>query len=242
MQTYEFTTSIDLFIMRMFKKLYDELYFLQTMVLSSNKLLYGRNLLFTNSGDRNKLDINYNLWKTEEEVLREREHFFEMRKKEILESVGKTEINKVIPNQIPSSLTTKNNIVPTRQPNQNTKVNKITSQPEQVIFKNNRIIKIPSQQQTQPQQRPQTQQQIHKQIQNITKPQKNNTQNIIKSQKNNTQIPKTIAAKELKNGNVKPIENKTVPKMNIQENKNANNKKKNNFKNNRKFKTIKEML
>jgi hypothetical protein len=94
MQQEGFKVSIDKLIMRMFKKFFDELYFLQTMVLSSNKPIDGRDMFITNSGGLSKLHIDYNLKKTEEDIKKEKKAMNENRMKEILANIGRTELSK----------------------------------------------------------------------------------------------------------------------------------------------------
>ena len=73
MKEDSFCSTVDKFVMRMFKKLYDELYFSHTMVYSSNKPYTGKNILFENYGGNTKIQFLYKLWKTTEEIKIERE-------------------------------------------------------------------------------------------------------------------------------------------------------------------------
>jgi hypothetical protein len=218
MEQYRYVATIDQFLMRMFKKLYDELYFLQTMVLSSNKLLYGRDFLFQNLGDSNRLNITYKLSRTEEEIKKEKEILNSARINQILQIIGKTEVNNVIAQPIPPSINPKykqnigvNKIIP--QNTQNTQQNKKPQPTPQQTFTKSHKLDIP---------KPKIIQANEFQNNNI-----NSDKNLNKQKEIEIGIGIGIGIE---------IKNK-------QKNKNLlNNIKRNHFKNKRKFKTIREML
>jgi hypothetical protein len=85
------------------------LYFLQSMVLSSNKPLIGTNMFLVNLGDGSKINIEYNLKKSEEELKKDRE----TRIKQMLENLGRSELYQPStgPNTNPTLLKKKSNVI-----------------------------------------------------------------------------------------------------------------------------------
>lgn len=95
MQQNKYRDTIDKFVMKMFRKMYDELYFLQTMLLSSNKHINGNDLLFYNYGNGDKLDLKYNLLKSDDDIKKEKEIYNQNRKNEFLAEMTKLEVHKI---------------------------------------------------------------------------------------------------------------------------------------------------
>jgi hypothetical protein len=96
MQSCRYKDTIDRFLMKMFRKLFDELYFLQIPILSSNKPINGQDMMFVNLGDSTKVDIHYNLIRSEDDIQKERELLFKNKLNEMETNItSKLEINKI---------------------------------------------------------------------------------------------------------------------------------------------------
>jgi hypothetical protein len=102
MEKFAFKITIDRLISGLFKKLFDELYYSQIAILSSNKIINGKDMFVINLGNQNKLNLKHNLIFTEEEIFQEKlnDPIF----KEIIESFGKSTNNNTMINNFNNAM------------------------------------------------------------------------------------------------------------------------------------------